>query len=238
MVLELNQFTYDVYVKLLKHLQNNYRLLMAKEEVREDIPTVVMRHDVDWNLESARRMATIENNIGVQSSYFVLLTCPTYNLFSEYGIELVREIQDLGHEIGLHYDIVVYKMLGHGINFFRALKREVDSLETILGGTKVLSIACHNPSVLEFDPLKNVYLRNVSDLSQFSNYVSDSNRLWREDNLMALLDGKYKRNLLVTHPGAWTEEYIEDRYESVDNSISRIRDLWVELWREKDARSK
>lgn len=236
----LKSFTYPAYVELLEHLQSNYELITAKEyDPKCDEPTVVVRHDVDWSLESALHMARLENDLGIQSTYFVLLSCPTYNLFSEYGMDIIDEMLDLGHEIGLHYDIPIYNRRTEYAHV-QLLEIEIASLERLIHGQKTSCISCHNTSILDYDPLRNVWLKNLSDFSQFDNFVHDANRIWIDKHLQSLIDVTFKRHMLLTHPCLWSDdsEYVADRYEWIHTCISKIEASWVNLWREKDEKLK
>jgi len=232
----LRRFTYDAYAQLIEHLQSKYSLISAKDyDPKSDKPTVVLRHDVDWDLESALHMARLENDYGVKSTFLVLLSCPTYNLHSDYGIDAVTELLSLGHEIGLHYDVSVYNKLD--TNLSACLLKEVDVLERMIR-KPVLSVACHNSSTLTTDPIWHVHPNNLSDFSNFDLYVHDANRTWTTEYLKPLIEMKYNRNMLNTHPCLWSHEYVADRYEWITRCMSRIERKWINLWREKDDRTK
>jgi hypothetical protein len=71
--------------------------------------TVVLRHDVDHDIENAVRFAELEKAAGVQSTYFVLPTAWYYRWESADGIsrltlDALQRIASMGHEIGLHND--------------------------------------------------------------------------------------------------------------------------------------
>lgn len=74
--------------------------------VREagDPAAVVLRHDVDHNLEHALLMARWEARMGYRATYYVL---PTAWYWSEPETPaLIRELDALGHEVGVHQDTV------------------------------------------------------------------------------------------------------------------------------------
>ena len=45
-------------------------------------PAIVLRHDVDLDLRPAHRLAALERRCGVRSTFFVLTTCPLYNVLA------------------------------------------------------------------------------------------------------------------------------------------------------------
>ena len=64
---------------------------------------VIMRHDIDFDLEKALFFAEMEAELGVQSTYFFLLRTNHYNVFSREGTDIVKRILGLGHDMGLHF---------------------------------------------------------------------------------------------------------------------------------------
>lgn len=234
----LEGFTYPAYIQLIKHLKNNYELIPAREyNCKTNEPTVVVRHDVDWDFESALHMARLEHDINVKSTYFVLLSCPSYNLFSEHGIKGVRELLELGHEIGLHYDISVYNHYPE-LAYDELLEFEINSLELITQDQRISSIVCHNPTISGQDPLRNVWIRNLSTISLFDHYVHEANRQWKHEYLKPLINKVHIRNMINTHPCLWSDELVEDRYDWIHQCMHRIEDSWVKLWRGKDEKTK
>lgn len=99
-------FNLKTYQKLLSSLLDNNLTFISFDKnmiVKED-NSILLRHDIDADLFAACEMAKIENRLGISSTYFLMLRSPVYNLFSRHNQDFVREILDLGHDIGLHYD--------------------------------------------------------------------------------------------------------------------------------------
>lgn len=89
------------------------------ESVGLDEPHVALRHDVDWSIENALAMASVENQLGIRSSYYLLhpdgdITPANYFGRVENGelvidprlFEWASRLLDLGHEVGLHNDLI------------------------------------------------------------------------------------------------------------------------------------
>ena len=64
--------------------------------------TCILRHDIDVNVNFALKMAQLEFDLGIRSTYFFMFRSPFYNLSSRYSQDCVEKIIDLGHEIALH----------------------------------------------------------------------------------------------------------------------------------------
>lgn len=93
--------------------------------------TVYLRHDIDFSVRDAYEIALIENELGIVSTYFFMLTSNAYNLMSESSIAFVEKIKNLGHTVSLHFDPVVYQNLDQGflvekITFNKIFNVEID----------------------------------------------------------------------------------------------------------------
>ena len=87
----------------------------------------LIRHDVDWDIELAYKLAQLENNLEIKSTYFILVTSNLYNVFSPSNMKLINKIKNLNHEIGLHFDASNYKS-----NYDNHAKKEAKILESII----------------------------------------------------------------------------------------------------------
>lgn len=109
--------------------------------------TVGIRHDIDYDIVTASRLAKIEHALGLQGSYYVLHTAPYYGYFkdgkyyrSKRCIDTLVEIQSMGHEIGLHNDCL-YPLTRYGIAVEETLRSELSSLRS--QGLNICGTASH-----------------------------------------------------------------------------------------------
>lgn len=197
------EFVHDWYRSFLERLQSR------KHRFRtfEDAPAagdVFLRHDVDLSLDAAVRMARIEAELGIQSTYFVLLSSPLYNVFEGGQRSRVREIAELGHEIGLHFSTHGYWSAddspdAEAIETRVAEERAV--LETVAPEvTEAISFHIPPSWVLgrSFDGFPSAY---APAYFEEIDYVADSGQRWR-DEPPAIGDGAVQ---ILTHPGLWAE---------------------------------
>lgn len=211
MIEELSTFTREAYKGFLSFLKSAYRVLTVSEAHITKRPHLILRHDVDVSLESALTMAELDSELGVKSTFYVLFSNRYYNLLETDSLRLLREISELGHEVGLHYDLEAYRTYGPDV--LETLEREIGLLGLLVGG-RVTSVAPHNPS--QNDPLLRRACINAYDEGLCNLYVSDSSRAWDLESLNKLLSLKYDRVQLLTHPFLWTEkacslnEFMED----------------------------
>ena len=204
-LLEEVEFTHRWYRTLLQRLQNDgYDFRGFSDALGAG--DIVLRHDVDLSVDAAVRMARLEADLGIQSTYCVLLSSPLYNpLEGEYR-ETLREIDALGHEVALHFSSHEHWSEDEeptGDEIERRVREERSVLETIVPATETVSF--HRPPswVLdrEFDGFENTYA--PAYFSEIG-YIADSSQRWRDDP--PAVDDLPGRFQLLTHPGLWGEE--------------------------------
>src|SRR5579859_3672042 len=69
---------------------------------------IILRHAVDLDILPARRLAELEAEVGVRSTFFFLVSGHTYNPASIQNRPHLRALVNLGFEIGLHFDPTLY----------------------------------------------------------------------------------------------------------------------------------
>jgi hypothetical protein len=202
----LKDFTLKGYTELLQHLGKTYNIIPLCAAPQKDVPYLVLRHDVDFSLSAALRMARLEQELGIRSTYFVLFSDRLYNLHEGGNVQIIRRISGLGHEVGLHYDPSEYQ--SYGVDLKQTLKTEIELLEHWLG-KRVWCIARHGPWVRDpFTAIKG-YVNANDPRMRGDLFVHDSCRAWNTfEGLLTLLTNPPKRVQLLTHPENWRDEKI------------------------------
>ncbi len=184
---------------LIKALTQGYHFVSFEEsKALKSMKYVILRHDVDISLERAVRVAEIERNLAVSSTFFLMLHSPFYNLMDEESSRYVKQLHALGHWIGYHYDL---GMLGSKPKL--VLEAEVELVSRFFQ-TPITMIALHNPtsySKKSFEvPENDVY--SCQFFSEIK-YVSDSLQRWREGCFCEHL-GHFPQIQLLIHPFWWS----------------------------------
>jgi len=160
------KFTYRYYKELLRRLLELYCPTTLQEGKRlvdnTDSPLLILRHDIDVDLEAALRIATIEQDLGIYSTFFFMVTCPLYNVFSRSGAERVRQILGAGHSFGLHFDCAIYPDISDD-NINHYISRECQLLESFFN-RKIESVSFHRPGNLELSGLELEKLPNSYEM--------------------------------------------------------------------------
>ena len=217
-------FDYKNYINLVNILkQNNYQIADYHNYTNYD-RCVILRHDIDTSLSKAVELAELETKENVKSTYFVLLTSNFYNVASKSSRDALHRIQDLGHEIGIHFDEVAYGEMLPNECVAKVLK-EKEILSSILE-TEVTTVSMHRPSkkILDAD-LKIPGMVNSYGYEFFHGfkYLSDSRRRWREPADEIIKSGKYKRLHILTH-AFWYQEQEESINVTVSNFVHKANE--------------
>ena len=157
-----------------------------------------LRHDIDNDLDKALKLAKLEKQLGVKSTYFVLLSTQFYNIAAKECRNKVLKIKSLGHDIGLHFDEMNYD----DCNIEDNIILESKIMSSILG-LQIGCVSMHRPSKETLDA--DYHLRGMlinSYGSKFFNdykYVSDSRRRWREDVKTIIEANRFNKLHILTH---------------------------------------
>ncbi len=195
-------FTWQAYRDLLALLRANGYEPAGYDDWQSKARPVILRHDIDNSIEKARIFARMEQECGVQSTWFVLLTSDFYNVFSAASTRGLRDIMACGHEIGLHFDEVNYPDIVGNVDAIREkILQEADLLQFVTG-KPVTKVSMHRPSKdilaadLEIPGMVNSYSKLF--FHDFK-YLSDSRHHWREPVLDIIKSRQYPRLHILTH---------------------------------------
>lgn len=96
-------FVYKNWEKFCKKLkENGFNCIMARDVSKLCEGYVVLKHDVETDVEKAYKLAEIESKFGHRGTYYV----QAYLLENLQNVELLKKIQEMGHEISYHYDVL------------------------------------------------------------------------------------------------------------------------------------
>jgi len=145
-------FTFGEYAAFLDRVAASGTHVVRLRDFRSaprDRPVLALRHDVDGRLDAADRLAELEHQRGIRATYFVLHTARYWS--RPDLVERLQHLQDLGHEVGWHNDLVTLDLVA-GVDPVEYLHAELERLRSagidIVGAAAHGSIWCH---LLGFD---------------------------------------------------------------------------------------
>ncbi len=209
-------FTESNYKKILNLINNNYDTIPFTE-CKKSGKNLLLRHDVDFSVHRAYRLAQIESEVDIRSTFFLWMHSPAYNLFEEEICKIVHQIMDFKHEIGLHFDSGFYVRQGFDHNrTLEYLAVEKKILENMFGRSLTV-FSFHDPSIEVLTQYTNEsYCGMINTYSQYLkdhyDYCSDSNGYWRYRRLEdVLLKADSEKLQVLLHPEWWTPDVLPPR---------------------------
>jgi hypothetical protein len=210
--MSVSRFTYSDYRALLSIIKNCGYVIRDYHNYMGVGTPCILRHDIDFDVEKALKMAKLEAAVNVKSTYFVLLNTNFYNVCASDTLKMIKEILALGHEIGLHYDEAHFDIPTTDFprdldSILEGIRKEIHLLEQIVE-RPVTTVSMHRPSkfILDADiAIPGVVNSYGSAFLESFKYLSDSRHCWREDVEEAILSGRHEKLHVLTHPFWYTE---------------------------------
>ena len=220
------------YAELCKELmESSYSTATVEKHlvtVKKPEKFVIVRHDVDRRPEQAMKMAEIEKEFGITSTYYFRTTA------SVFKPDIIRAIKELGHEVGYHYE-VLDRAKG---NFEDAIELFKDELNEFRKLCEIKTICMHgNP----LSPWDNRDLWKKYDFKDFGIigepylsidyrkvlYLTDTGRNWNsrfsvkdvvdvdsvshvkctDDVIDLVKNGASEQICISTHPERWSDTF-------------------------------
>ena len=205
--MSFNGFKIKDFNYLCETISNSHNKTYSLKQYLEQSPDrnyIIMRHDVDYNIDSAIKIAEIESRYGINSTYYIRLNKKTTP-------EKILILKSLSSEIGLHYDALA-NVKGDVKRASSIFKRQFDFLNSI---TDVKTISAHGSSIKKSrntDLIKEINMQEYNligdamisvDFSELP-YYTDTGRSW-----------DLEKNKLNDFPSTMPEnyEYINNTYD-------------------------
>jgi|TARA_Y100001970_G_scaffold10828_1_gene12706 hypothetical protein len=226
-------FSYNEFRNLINMVQQHLPIIDYKDVKDNTKKFCILRHDIEFSIDRAYKLAKIEKELGVVSTYTVQVRNNTYNALSEKNINLISKIRNLGHHIGLHQNPPSSLKLDTLKDY---IMRDITILEDSYG-FEIDRFAFHRPKkeylncYVELENKINCYDRKFFHFfdkrpeSLDILYLADSNHKWKYGYPLDFDFSKINKLQLLTHPFSWSEKG-GDNY---GNFVSLIRERNDEL---------
>ena len=227
-------FSYEDYKEIIRIIQSTGNQAGYEEALTAD-KFVIMRHDVEYSVDRAYALAKVESSMDFTSTFFFQWTNNSYNILSRRNQDLIKDMHERGHVIGLHYAL-------NGLTDMQEvrhqIKKEMDILSEMFG-FPITQFSVHRPSPdvlrenIKLPGILNAYqdefftfAEKVTDQTPLKvKYMSDANHIWRygypdEANITG-----YEKVQILTHPFAWSTK----GYDNRDNYAVLIQEKYNEM---------
>lgn len=226
-------FTIENYRKqLILAIDNGFQFISFTDRYIENRKEILWRHDVEFSPDIALKMARIEYDLGVTSTYFFQIHSEFYNIFEKHFSNILYETKSLGHHIGLHFDPHYYNVKTENelIYYINQDKRFFEQVFNL----KLETFSFHNttPFLLKFEKKQYCEMTNVYSDHYKARYAycADSTGYWRYEILEDVLKNeKIKHLQVLIHDAMWSEEVLSPRQrvrKSIQNNAERIKNLY------------
>jgi len=248
MSFDLTLDNYRSLCRAIKHRQSDCRVLNHLDSA-ENNSTIILRHDVDRKPKRALRMARIESDVGVRSTYYFRSTKEAFIP------EIMKEIEKMGHEVGYHYEVLV-KAKGDHVQAMKLFENDIDSFREHV---EIRSICSHGSPLSKYDS-RDIWADNsflqfgiVGDasISVFGfAYYSDTGGKWDSkanlrDNVKSDDGGSSvsttseiiellinNNNVYINcHPERWTLNIVESVNQSIKDTAINVVKLLIKFAR-------
>ena len=245
-------FTLSSYKQLISTVQAQSFFFQTFEEFIQNPKekVLILRHDVDRLPGNSLKMARMENQLGIRATYYFRIIPKTFNP------EIIREIADLGHEIGYHYENLT--------TCGGDLRLSIADFRLNLGKLRkvypVKTICMHGSPLSRYDNKKiweNFDYRDYGIIADPSFdidynelfYITDTGRRWNNSNasvrdkVNSKFDIKIKdtkdliekiqnnelpdKIMINVHPQRWNDEFVPWVSELVVQNVKNVIKKWM-----------
>jgi len=226
-------FSYAEYQKILDYYKN---IILDFKDIDEHSKTFcILRHDVEFSLERALKIAKIDKDNDIKSSFFIQVINNAYNPLSVFSNRIIKEIESYGHYVGLHL-YVSHIEQGDIESLKNELNRQVRLLEVCIEA-KVDRFSYHRPpswvlsiDTEQFSNLINAYSTPYFELINSGKpvkvkYIADSNHQWKYGHPLEVYENKCFQ--LLIHPDEWSEKGGSE-YENFSEIINEAKNQIIE----------
>jgi len=226
-------FTLNMCSRLLKAIiLEGYNFQPFEEFIQNPLPKVViLRHDVDKKPNNSLKVARIEAMLGIRGTYYCRI------IPEAFDANMIKEIKNLGHEIGYHYEDLA---LCNG-DCEKALQHFEISLNELRKYYPIRTICMHGSPRSRYNNLDLWNNYNYQDYGIIGEpyidinfnevfYITDTGRCWdgykvsirdrvknryafpihtTNDFIRYIELGKLPRQIMMTmHPQRWEDNFI------------------------------
>ena len=225
-------YTFNKLHELCKVISNSQYVPLTIEEylLSEKKPErfIIIRHDIDFEPAYSLKLAKIEKELGIASTYYFRVTEDVFQP------DIIKSIADLGHEIGYHYE-VLDKAKGDYDQAIKIFKEELNKFRQVYD---VKTICPHGSPIIgtlspySFSGMFTIAKTMLQGEDVFTSWMNQD--LWKKYDFKqfdiigdAYLSIDFDRILYFSDTGRnWNSTRYKIK-DVVDNSVSQISEVKI-----------
>lgn len=215
----------ESYIEIIQTVEAyGYQFVKLTDDMHDKkVKRFLLRHDVDISPAGALKLGKMEADNNVVSNFFFQLNAETYQMLSPVCISICKELQSMGHLVGLHVDSALFSEEEDKI------KGTIDWIRDNLFPMDY-AISFHRPLPESLDK-KYASFASAYDADFFDTnfYVSDSrgeDRFYEKLESLLNLDVSFIQLLL--HPCWWENMTDKDKiYQSISKKKQNDLDEYL-----------
>jgi len=227
-----SDFTFNNYKNLLGLALKNYKFKTFTDKNQIKGKIIFLRHDIEFSISIALRMAEIEAELGIRATYLLQLHSEFYNPIEKENIRNIKRIIELDHHVGLHFD-AHYWEITYEDDLEKYMMIDKGTLEQYFG-IKASVFSFHNTNSFIMSCEKDQYAGMINTYSERfkSNvgYCADSTGYWRYERLEDRLREAKDENLqILIHDGMWQDEVLPPRqriFKVIDDRAAYLKNFY------------
>ncbi len=207
-------YSFSYYRKILQSLKENYDANYVLSEIPQIFsqihrPKFIIRHDIHESLIKSLDLAKIEKEYSIRGSFMINVLSPHFNLKQKDNLSIIKQILNLGHEIGLY--IHYTSSFVSSQNKITPNENEIISQYRYLESLTKRQVSCVSFSK-EFSniPEDSFFIcKKVSASSKtlMQEALSDSRDIKEHKKILAKINNPQKKVLqLLIHPEFWHKD--------------------------------
>jgi hypothetical protein len=165
----------DILLNELKNIQNINIIPISKLMDDTGDKVISFRSDVDIGIWSIEKYAKLLNNLNIQCDFYILITAIYYSNYlrnnhfeiNPYVLPMLKEIQNLNHNIGIHTDFFKFRKLDLGIEFFLSQLNYLRNSKILINST-----SAHNSAYSE--SFENFFIFEEMDTNFLSKDIKNA----------------------------------------------------------------
>jgi hypothetical protein len=234
---ESEKYTPFSYVEYRKIVELFKPIIKDFSEINHgDDNYCLLRHDVEFLMDRAIRMAEIDYEMGVQSSFFIQVMNSAYNPLSIENKNILKKILDFGHNIGLHLylshideqnpELVINELNSQASILEICLEKKIDRFSYHRPPKWTLPLDLSKDTSL-INAYSNLFFEYLADnkVPEKIKYFSDSNHNWSYGH--PLEPNPYNCFQLCIHPDEWSEDGGDD-IKNFSNILEVSRKIFMD----------